>query len=490
MATHDYVIDNSTGANVRTDINNVLQAILTNNSNSSAPSTTAAYMLWADTTANIVKIRNSANNAWINLFTTAGGIDVDAASNFNEDVTFAGASYNVVWDKSDNALEFADNAKAVFGTGNDLQIYHNGSNTFIDNSTGITNVRGGTHKFRKLSDNEDMLILTPNGAVELYYDNSLKFKSTNAGAQLTGSLAFMSESTNISILDNGKAKFGNSDDLQIYHDGTNSILLNNTGVFYLKTLNGEFSLVGRPAGATELYYDHSKKIETTADGVTVNGVTVSTGNIQINNDTGKIRLGASQDFEIYHDGGHSTILDNGTGNLKLYSNGAGVDIQKSDGENLARFVTDGAVFLYYDNNPKLQTQSGGISVTGECTPTQDDNYNLGHPSYRWDNVYATNGTIQTSDRNEKNTIVESDLGLEFVNELKPVSYKFNNKTRTHYGLIAQDLEEVLEKKGKSLDDFAGIVKNKTYGLNYSELISPLIKAVQELSAKVAALEAA
>ena len=44
MATHDYVIDNSTGANVRSDLNNVLQAILTNNSSSSAPSTTAAYM--------------------------------------------------------------------------------------------------------------------------------------------------------------------------------------------------------------------------------------------------------------------------------------------------------------------------------------------------------------------------------------------------------------------------------------------------------------
>ena len=44
-------------------------------------------------------------------------------------------------------------------------------------------------------------------------------------------------------------------------------------------------------------------------------------------------------------------------------------------------------------------------------------------------------------------------------------------------------------EGKTLDDFAGIVKDKKYGLNYSELISPLIKAVQELSAKVAALEA-
>ncbi len=57
MATHDYVIDNATGANVRADINLVLQAILTNNSSSSAPSTTAAYMWWADTTNGVLKIR-------------------------------------------------------------------------------------------------------------------------------------------------------------------------------------------------------------------------------------------------------------------------------------------------------------------------------------------------------------------------------------------------------------------------------------------------
>ena len=80
MATHDYVIDNSTGANVRADINSVLQAILTNNSNSSTPSSTAAYMFWADTTSGILKIRNSANNAWIELFQLDGTITFEDGS--------------------------------------------------------------------------------------------------------------------------------------------------------------------------------------------------------------------------------------------------------------------------------------------------------------------------------------------------------------------------------------------------------------------------
>jgi len=131
MAQHDYVIANQSGSAFRADLNNALAASVSTNSGSSAPSTTYSYMLWADSTNNVIKLRNSANNAWITLFTTAGGLDVDAASNFNEDVTFTGASYNLVWDKSDNALEFADNAKCTFGAGTDLSIYHDGTDNFL-----------------------------------------------------------------------------------------------------------------------------------------------------------------------------------------------------------------------------------------------------------------------------------------------------------------------------------------------------------------------
>ena len=59
-------------------------------------------------------------------------LTVTGTSSLGDDVTFTGANYNVVWDKSDNALEFADSAKAVFGDGADLQIYHDGSNSYIN----------------------------------------------------------------------------------------------------------------------------------------------------------------------------------------------------------------------------------------------------------------------------------------------------------------------------------------------------------------------
>ena len=97
--------------------------------------------------------------------------------------------------------------------------------------------------------------------------------------------------------------------------------------------------------------------------------------------------------------------------------------------------------------------------------------------------------------NQKDNITATDLGLTFVDKLTPKSYKFKGKTRTHYGLIAQDVEAVLSDISKSASDFAGFIKDKDsdnndiYGLRYTEFIAPLIKAIQELSAKVTALEA-
>ena len=77
MSQHDYVIANGTGAAVRSDLNNALAAIVSNNSGASAPSTTYAYQWWPDTTTGLLKLRNAANNAWVtigSLSTTGFGL--------------------------------------------------------------------------------------------------------------------------------------------------------------------------------------------------------------------------------------------------------------------------------------------------------------------------------------------------------------------------------------------------------------------------------
>ena len=308
MATHDYVIDNSTGANVRSDINNVLQAILTNNSSSSAPSTTAAYMWWADTTDGVLKIRNSANNAWVTLLqldgtltledgsasapalgfrddlntgifssaadnldiTTGGttrvnvsstginvtGTVVDDGATHDGDVTFTGASANIVFDKSDNQLEFADNAKAEFGTGGDFEIYHDGTDNHIVSTNGQINIQ--------TSSTENSIQCIPDAQVKLFYNNVLQVSTSSTG---------------ITFEDSKKANFGGEDDLQIYHDGSNSYIDDaGTGNLLIRGNNielhkytGEDYLKCIANGAVELYHDNVKKIETASGGVSLTG---------------------------------------------------------------------------------------------------------------------------------------------------------------------------------------------------------------------------
>ena len=73
MAIHDYVIANQTGANTRSDLNNVFSAIASNNSNATEPTTKYAYMVWADTANDLLKIRNAANSGWVSVYTLSTG---------------------------------------------------------------------------------------------------------------------------------------------------------------------------------------------------------------------------------------------------------------------------------------------------------------------------------------------------------------------------------------------------------------------------------
>jgi len=80
MATHDYVIANQTGANTRSDLNNAFSAIVSNNSSATEPTTTYAFMWWADTANDLLKQRNAADSAWINILTLSTGAPLGTLS--------------------------------------------------------------------------------------------------------------------------------------------------------------------------------------------------------------------------------------------------------------------------------------------------------------------------------------------------------------------------------------------------------------------------
>ncbi len=120
--------------------------------------------------------------------TVAGVITANGTTTHASDVTFSGDNYSVLWDKSQDRLEFGDNAKAVFGAGADLQIFHDGSHSFIkDDGTGEIKL-AGTVRIVNNANTETIAKFTPDGSAELHYDNSKKLETTSLGVTVTGSL--------------------------------------------------------------------------------------------------------------------------------------------------------------------------------------------------------------------------------------------------------------------------------------------------------------
>jgi hypothetical protein len=203
----------------------------------------------------------------------------------------------------------------------------------------------------------------------------------------------------------------------------------------------------------------------------------------------------------------------------------GSAIISSNGSNFNRN------FFSYYNTISLQSISGGYGIDSDWAPNSDNTYNLGQATSagyganrRWQRLYSNNTTISTSDVRLKTDVSDSPLGLDFINALRPVNYKWivgrqevavdsEGKSiiigetaegkpifqmdeipgsRLHYGFIAQEVKQVLDSS--DAPDFAGWVQDdlsdpdSTQSLSYEQFIAPLTKAVQELSARLVALE--
>lgn len=130
-----------------------------------------------------------------------------------------------------------------------------------------------------------------------------------------------------------------------------------------------------------------------------------------------------------------------------------------------------------------------LMVAGNIAPSADNSYDLGTSGLKFREIFSNNGTINTSDARKKTKIQDSDLGLDFINDLRPVSYYWKEGDQhLHYGVIAQETEYALSQaKAKSgrTDEVDNVIvthdeKTDAYGVRYTELIAPMIKAIQEL----------
>ena len=139
--------------------------------------------------------------------------------------------------------------------------------------------------------------------------------------------------------------------------------------------------------------------------------------------------------------------------------------------------------------------SVSIEFTSNIVPEVDDNRSLGILTRRWTSVYATNGTINTSDIREKNNIKDLEYGLDELLQLRPVSFSWINRPEsgTKLGLIAQEVEAIMPEVVVNLQRTPGLAvdgeaDSDRLGMYYSDLIPVLIKAIQEQQERINLLE--
>ena len=311
-------------------------------------STTFVGALTGNVTGNVTGTLQTAAQANITSLGTLTGLTI------NGDATFTGSSANIVFDQSTDDIVFNDNAKAVFGTGLDLEIFHDGSNSYIkDTGTGSLLVRGSTISLQSAS-GEAMIEGVADGAVTIKHDNSTKFETSSTGVSITGN-ATISGAINTS--DNQNINVGNGGDLKIFHDGTDSFIHGTTSTRQLKIRGQEIRCVNEANseimakfiedGAVELYHNGVKKLHTFDSGVVVSG------DVQFY-DGNELQMGSSSDFHIGHDG--STNIIDGLYHPIELRHGSEVHIKCND---------DGAVELYNDNSKKFETSSTGVKVISE-----------------------------------------------------------------------------------------------------------------------------
>ena len=278
------------------------------------------------------------------------------------------------------SVTFNDNVQAQFGTGNDLKIYHDGTNSYIDDvGTGRIIIKGSDDIRLRSATNEEMLVAVADAAVTLYYDNSPKFATSSVGATVTGALTVTGDLTvqgSTTTLETATLQVEDKNIVINYGAGDTSGSADGAGITIQDAVNSttdatilwdgtndEFDFshhISVPSGNSTNWNtafswgDHSTQNYAYTTGDTF------TGNVNFN-DSVKAQFGAGADLQIYHDGAHSFIQDVGTGSLYLDSSGL-IARNASNNANMIVASGGGSVALYHNNAKKIETTSTGIEV--------------------------------------------------------------------------------------------------------------------------------
>ena len=225
------------------------------------------------------------NVGQIQLDSIAGDADSNTSITFSgsDVITIATGGTTAQTIAADQSITFgddislADDKKAKFGAGNDLQIYHDGSDSYIQQS-GV-----GDLIIQQRNDDKDIVLQSDDGSGGI-----AQYIRIDGSASLT---QFDKDTKHV---DSKKATFGDGGDLQLYHDGSNSAIQNQTGELFIyggtndiriRAKNDEESITAAANGAVELYYDNNKVLNTASGAVQISSHGTG-GNLNLFSDSG------------------------------------------------------------------------------------------------------------------------------------------------------------------------------------------------------------
>ena len=490
MATHDYEIANASGASVRQDINNVLAAIRSNNSNATSPGTTFAYQWWVDTTANQLKIRNSANDAWITLRELDGTI-------LMQNGTAAAPSLCFRTDTDTGFYKDGDGRIGVSCGGVERA-------TFLEAGV-IFNDAGNDCNFRVESSSDANMLFVDGGEnrlgigtnspaekLEVQSASNTTIRIDNADDSTAKVLFHNTGSTDRQIaVTSGAMTFGGTSTEFARFDDDGIFLVNTSSVLDSSSAS---KLQAADASGAKLIL--ARNDSSVSDGN-------SLGSIRFKgNDGGTYQICASIECEAEDSHANddkpsrlvfATTQDGtgtpdekmrifATGQTHHFTTGNGVFVGSSQGAGTTNW-------LFRGNRSRTNNTTGGATVFYVYTNGNVENTN---------NSYG-----QISDVKLKENIVNANSQWDDIKDIQVRNFNFKEETghstHTQIGVVAQELETVspgLVYDTPDRDEEGNDLGTVTKGVSYSVLYMKAVKALQEamerietLEAKVAALEA-
>jgi hypothetical protein len=525
----DYIIANGTGAAVRSDLNGQLAAIVSNNSGATEPATMYAYQWWADTTAGLLKLRNSANNAWITLRELDGTLLMEDGTDAAPGLSFASDPDSGIFRGGANELGIATNGVERVEFGTSEVVFNDGGANYDfriegDTNTSLFFVDASAEAVGIGTTSADQLLVVSQNAAS--YNPAIKISNPNTG-RWGGKLIFES-ATGAGVYDaavikaDGGGGFGGGN-LIVETAGSESCRVDGSGRLLIGTAsdlagynlqvantsgNGiaamSYSSTGGDGAYITLYHSKSGTVGTHS----TLGVDDDLGIIQFSGSNGTaFWSGASIKAEV--DAAISGSEMPGRLVFSTTADGASSPTERAriDSQGFLR-CSDTGSYAYGGTAHEINNSASndivrffnsnaspyGIFVKFTAAdPNNATNYVFSSEQNTGVNIYRiySNGTVAArSDARWKTNIETSRNGyLEDLNQLRVVKYNWYNSEENapkELGLIAQEVEAVFP--GLIVTDNQG-EENESKSIKTSVLPFMLLKALQEATAKIETLEA-